>query len=655
MPGGSPGSGGISASPVETAPDRRPLPGEANRARAHRLPALRAPIMIPLPDTLQQQARGTHPHLHALNGGLEQAFESFRNGEVDKAVAACRKEISLNASCAEAHHLMGVICHQAGRLETAAGHFRQAVAEKPGSARMQAGLGQVLQQLGDTDGAYEAYRRSLALGMRSAWLYNNLGLVEEKMGRLSAAAETLRQALLLDPRQAQSHYNLGNVYRRQWRLGKAIDAYAQALAIRPDYARAHANLLFALNYSTAHDNRTVADAHRQWARRHADPLMPGTCPEPRRAPSGDRRLRIGYVSGDFRFHPVSFFVEPLLACHNHDEFHITAYDTNGRPDAVTRRLRRFTDCWRDMDGASDAALKQRIEADGIHILVDLMGHTAGNRLALFARKPAPVQVTYLGYPNTTGMSAMDYRLTDAWADPAGSTESLYTEKLVRLPGAFCCYRPPVEAPDVGPLPARKNGSVTFGCFNDPLRINPPLIAVWADILKALPGSRLLLQNRPPDDAGVAERIRRRFSRLGIDPQRVGMAGYKPFRDHLMLYGEVDIALDTYPFNGHTNTCHALWMGVPVVTRAGGNYISRMGASLLNCIGLPELITASRRTYVSVAVELARNLSLLEKLRSALRPLITRSGLTDAVHFTRGVESAFRKMWQDRCDAGTPAL
>jgi predicted O-linked N-acetylglucosamine transferase (SPINDLY family) len=347
---------------------------------------------------------------------------------------------------------------------------------------------------------------------------------------------------------------------------------------------------------------------------------------------------------------VAFFIEPLLAAHNRDRVEITCYANLLQPDPMTQRLRGIADRWRNVWGLDDNKLTQLVRSDGIDILVDLAGHTNGNRLRAFGRKPAPVQVAWLGYPNTTGLREMDYRLTDEWADPPGANDELYTETLVRLPHGFLCYKPLEDCPDVAPLPAVRNGHVTFGCFNNSAKISSPVLDAWSEILNTVPESHFLLKSRQLHGPGLHQRFREEFARRGIAPERIEMLGsVNSTLDHLALYGRVDIALDTFPYNGTTTTCEALWMGVPVVVLAGDRHAGRVGVSLLHGIGMDELIAASPDEYRQLAIDLAGDRDRLAAYRAMLRSRMQNAPVMDATGFARDIEEAFRDMWRRWCE------
>jgi predicted O-linked N-acetylglucosamine transferase (SPINDLY family) len=387
------------------------------------------------------------------------------------------------------------------------------------------------------------------------------------------------------------------------------------------------------------------EEHRRWNELHAEPLRKFVQPHTNDG-DPDRRLRIGYLSADFRDHSVSRFLLPLFRNHNHEAYEIVCYSDVVKCDQVTDRLRALADRWNDTFGQTDERLADKVREDKIDILVDLAGHTAGNRLMVFARRAAPVQVTYLGYPASTGMSEMDYRLTDSFADPPGQTESLHSETLWRLPVCNWCYEEPESAPEVRTLPADR--PIRFGTFNNLAKVSSPIMDLWAAILIAMPSSRLVIKSQGVAEESVRRRINQCFMSRGLQPDRLELRGHEPiFTSHLEAYNQLDIALDTFPYHGTTTTCEALWMGVPVVTLAGSAHVSRVGVSLLSCVDLPDLVAKSPEEYVSIAVGLAKDLPRLAELRRTLRLRMRASPLMDGARFARDIESAYRQMWRAR--------
>jgi predicted O-linked N-acetylglucosamine transferase (SPINDLY family) len=448
----------------------------------------------------------------------------------------------------------------------------------------------------------------------------------------------------LDPSLAEGHFNLGACVSAGGEAAEAIAHLTAALRLMPDDAVAHQRLLHAHHYDVNFDPRQSRDRHVAWARKFADPL---TANAPPHANSLDpnRRLRVGYVSPDLRRHSVAYFLEPLLAAHDKSGFEIFCYAQEHKPgDDVTARLQGYADHWRSVAALPDHDLAQLIRADGIDILIDLAGHVEHNRLFAFARKPAPVQASYLGYPDTTGLRAIDFRLTDALSDPPGDGDECYTERLIRLPDCAWCYRPDEHAPP--PDRADDGGApITFGCFNVARKINAALIETWSMILRATPGSRLIIKDGQGTPSPAIPRLRREFDRHGIAADRIELLSYVPdIAAHLGLYRRVDVALDTFPYHGTTTTCEALWMGVPVVTRVGDAHLSRVGGSLLAAVGLPALVTRSADDYIAAAVRLAAEGKRTSQQRHALREQMCRSPLMDAETFARTVESAYREMW-----------
>jgi predicted O-linked N-acetylglucosamine transferase (SPINDLY family) len=345
---------------------------------------------------------------------------------------------------------------------------------------------------------------------------------------------------------------------------------------------------------------------------------------------------------------VARFLLPLLANHDHQAVEVFAYAQVPVPDEMTQRLRSQTDAWRSLVGLSDDQAAELIRQDRIDILVDLAMHTSGNRLLVFARKPAPVQVTYLAYAGSSGLNTMDYRLSDPYLDPPGGDESAYIEQTIRLPDTYWCYRPVVDLP-LQPPPSVEKGFVTFGCLNNFCKMNEALLGLWAQALRAVPHSRLLLHAH---EGSHRQRVLEYLQREGIERSRVNFAGKMPTEAYFGLYQSIDIALDTYPYGGGTTTCDALWMGVPVVSLAGKTAVSRAGLSILSNIGLPELVASTSEQYVSVAVELANDLRRLQESRSTLRQRMEVSPLMDATNFARGIETAYRRMWRAWCASHT---
>ena len=566
-------------------------------------------------------------------------------GRLDEAIAAYREAIHLKPDHPEAHYNLGNTLLGAGQLNEAISALRQAVLLKPDLAEAYSSLGSALKDNGQQDAAIACHKEAVRLKPDLAEAHSNFGNTLKEMGKYDEAAACHRRAIQLKPDLAEAHSNLGSVLREMGQIEEAIACHREAIRIKPDFVNAHSCLVFALNCDPNRNAEEILTEHRAWSDRHALPLMREMISHANdRSP--ERRLRIGYVSADFRRHSVGHFFAPLLEHHDRQSFEIFCYSNVQYPDGLSERMKRSCDVWRNIVGLGDEAVADLVRSDAIDILVDLSGHTAGNRLLVFARKPAPIQVTYLGYANTTGMAAIDYRLTDALADPPGMTDQLNVEKLWRLPGCAWCYEPPKDAAEV---PPREDGPIIFGCFNAFAKTNSNLVALWAELLKRVPESRLLLKSAGAGESSSRQRILSRFAEHGVPSERIEMIGrIADQRQHLQYYHRVDVALDTYPYHGTTTTCEALWMGVPVMTLGGGTHVSRVGVSLLSCVGLPELVAQSAEEYVSIAVGLANDLQRLAELRRTLRSRMRQSPLMDAVRFARDIETAYRHAWRNWC-------
>ena len=570
----------------------------------------------------------------------------WTQGRMEAALACYEHAAELDPGHAVAHNNLGLALAAragAGDAERAVACYARALVLRPDFAEAHFNLGNVLRVQGSLDQAVASYERALELKPSHAPAHCNLGEVLCQLGQLARATAHCKQALELEPDDALAHSNLGNALTGQGQIDQALVHYRRALVLKPDFAAANSNLLLALNYACDQDPVAVRNAHQDYARRWEAPEAERR-PVPADDHPSDRRLRIGYLSSDFRRHSVAHFIEPVLALHDHDRFEVFCYFNHPRSDDRTQRLRGYASCWRDIYSLPDEFVVRQIRADRIDILVDLNGHTALNRLQVFACKPAPVQVTWLGYPNTTGLSSMDYRITDGFADPPGMTEHLHSERLVRLPESFSCYQPPDDAPAVSELPALTRGYVNFGSFNNLAKINPRVMELWARILHSVPDSRLTLKNLNLGEEPVRQSICATFERLGVEPSRLKLLGPDAsLQDHLGRYGGIDIGLDPFPYNGATTTCEALWMGVPVVTLAGTTHAGRVGVSQLSNLGLNELIAGTPDEYVAIATRLAGAPEHLRSLRAELRARLAASPLTDARRFTAHLERAFVQM------------
>ncbi len=461
--------------------------------------------------------------------------------------------------------------------------------------------------------------------------------------RLDEAEGICRAALLFDPENIDALTVLGTIQVYQWRLKAALRTFRSVLKIDPTHVKARSNLLLAMNYDESFPQHRHLQESMKWGAVNCRGVSAGFLRTNRRS-----RIRIAYASPDFREHSVSYFFLPLLEHHDHSRYEIFCISDVTRPDHVTARMAALADGWRDISKLSHEEAIQCIREVAPDVLIDLAGHTGQIiRLPLFCHRLAPVQAHWLGYPNTTGATAMDFRFTDAIADPPGGAADQCSERLVRLPGSFLCYSPPTQAPQPVSPPILSKGYVTFGSFNMLPKIQNQAIAAWCRILESVPGSRLVLKNHFLADKATARRVLARFTRHGVAKDRITLMGSRPdTTSHLACYGDIDIALDTFPYNGTTTTCEALWMGVPVVTVRGERHAGRVGASILSAVGLSELIAESVDEYVQRCVMLAGQSEYLESLRQGLRQKIKDSGFCDGHTFARTMETTIQNLLQD---------
>lgn len=576
------------------------------------------------------------------------ALELHRAGRLAEAERGYRRILELEPEHADSLHLLGVVALQTGHLDVALALVQRAVALRPDGAVYRNNLGQILERLQRGDEAALAYRAALALDPGYAEACNNLGHWLQRRDHLAEAEAKFRQAIQLDARYAEPHTNLGNLLKDRGDLDAALAAYRRAIELRPDLSLLHSNLLLALHYHRDYSPADILREHRQWAARHVAPLKSARLPHGNER-DAERRLRVGYLSPDFREHALARFVLPAFEQHDRAQVEVFAYADVARPDAVTELIRAGVDHWRDVHALTDDQLADAVRGDGVDILVDLAAHSAHNRLLVFARKPAPVQVTYLAYCSTTGVDAIDYRLTDRFLDPPGA-DAHYTERSLRLPGCYWCY----SAPPVGGSPAteRVAGPLTFGCLNNFAKVTDATLALWAELLQRVPEASLVLYARGESHR---ERVRAAFRRAGLAESRVGFVGWQTLQEYLDTYRGIDVALDPFPYAGGTTTCDALWMGVPVVTLTGATAVSRAGSTLLTNAGLSECVASTEAEYVDLAAGLLRDPARLAKLRRELRGRLERSPVMDAPGFTRGLEAALRAMWRSWCaQPGTAA-
>ncbi len=595
-----------------------------------------------------RQAIDLEPNYFEAHNNLGTSLKSL--GRLDEALTCYRQALAISPEFAEAHFNLANALDAAALHSEAILSYNEAIAIKPDWAEAHTYLGSAQLSLDQLNDAVASFRRALALKPDFAVAHNALGLALQTQGRFDDAIASHRQAIRLEPDLAEAHNSLGNALKELARVDEAIASYRKALDIKPDFSVAHSNLLFAMHCEAA-DPGELLKAHRRSEKGYAKPQSD---PTDRRSVGDDpdRRLRVGFVSGDFRNHSVSYFLERPFASYDHQRLEFYCYSNFNLEDATTARLRSSVDQWRTIADLKDEQVIDAVRVDGIDILVDLSGHTKGHRLAVFAAKPAPVQVTWLGYPDTTGLSAIDYRLSDAIADPPGDADVYCVERLVRLPNGFLCYQPPDDAPEVAPLPMTDRGHVTFASFNNLAKVTPQVVESWARILQSVPNSRLLFKNKSLAASSARKRYAGLFAEHGIAPERIDFrAQLASTRDHLALYGDADLALDTFPYNGTTTTCEALWMGVPTITWRGDRHSARVGASLLSRLGLDDLVADHIEGYEQTAIALAQDPDRLTALRTGLRDRMRASQVCDGAAFARDLEQALRNMWHAWCHAG----
>jgi protein O-GlcNAc transferase len=589
------------------------------------------------------KAIATNPKIAAYRSNLGHVLKHL--GRLEEAVVAYDAAIRLQPDLLEAHANLGNALKKLGRLDDAVAAFNAALRIKPNDVETLRNLGIALTELGRLEDAVDAFTTVLRLKPDFADAYYSLAVALKYLLRLEEATVACNAALRLKPHDAHTHTALAMICLEEGRFGEVAAHLERALAAKPDYEIAWINRLYLSTYDPATSAETRREMHAAWAAAFADrhfpaPLAHANAREPQ------RRLKIGYVSPDFRTHSVAPFVAPLLRHHDRRNVEVYAYSAVRTPDAETARLRAMVDVWRPIRALNDDAAAALVRADGIDILIDLAAHTADNRLGLFARKPAPVQATWLGYGSTTGMKAIDWFVSDATIVPEG-TESAFVERVWRLPNAYA-FEPQAALPDVAPAPARTNGFVTFGHFGRLARVTDDVLRVWARILARVPTARLALNTPPLGDAGVRARIAARFAQAGGDVARLDLWATRPQPKTWQAYGLIDVALDPFPVNAGATTFEALWLGVPVVSLRAAPPLGRMGQSILTAAGLEDWVAGDIDAYVERAVRAAEDPA---GLRATLRSRLAASALLDAKTFTAHFETALRGMWQLWCQIG----
>lgn len=567
-------------------------------------------------------------------------------GRKEEAEAISRQGLALNPDAPEAHCILGNVLTCTGNMDEAEFHFNIALNMQPNYVKALVGLGNVLTETSRLDAAALVYRTVISIEPNTPSALNNLGNVLTSLGKLHEAKEVITTALSLTPNDMQARLNLGLLLLTLGDIDESVACYRKALEYKPDALDIMHNLLFTQNYCDDHHLEMAIQDAKAYGRLVTASVTP-FIHTPNR---GDlhRRLRIGLVSGDLLGHPVGFFLIGVIPSLDPEQVELFVYSNYFQEDALTHQLQSVVPHWQGVMGMTDEVLAEQIRADGIDILMDLSGHTARSRLEMFAWKPAPVQVTWLGYFATTGLPAMDYILGDRFNLPAEEAHH-FTETPWPLPDCYLCFTPPDLPLAVGPLPARNNGWVTFGCLNNTNKMNARVIACWARILNELPDSRLYLKSVNFLDPIMCEDVQNQFAFLGIAPERLILEGPSPRDTYFEAYYQIDIALDPFPYPGVTTSVEGLWMGVPLITRRGHRYISHQGESILSNAGLTDWIAYDEEDYVAKALQFARDLPRLAILRAGLRRRVLQSPLFDAPRFANNLVLAWQEMWRLWCE------
>lgn len=576
---------------------------------------------------------------------LAQAEAAARR--VDAAIHTLYEGLSHCPEHPDLLHALGNYLHYAGQLTHAATHYLHCIRVDPQRVDARIDLSLVYLRLLNGDQAEATARTAIACAPDSARAAVNLASVLYQRNRFDEALEHLERGRAMAPDDARTYNQLGMIHSALGDIDKALASYRHSAKLNPDFHVAQTNLMLTLLYSDNTTGRQIFGEACAYGRR----FLPGGTVTHANTRDPERRLRIGFVSGDFRRHVVGMFLLPLFAHRDRTQSAYYCYSLIDAPDPFTQMLARHADQWIDGRGLDDEQLAARIRADAIDILVDLSGHTSDNRLRMFARRPAPVQATWLGFPGTTGAPGIDYRLTDDILDPPGSGNES-TEIPIRLATGYFCYQPLPEwggLLQVGPLPAARNGHITFGAFNNLAKISPACLDSWAGILRQVPDSILVSRAKPFAMPAARERFAQRFAQRGIDPARIKPLPYLPDpARHLEIYHDIDIHLDSHPYTGGTTTCDALWMGVPVVTLYGDRPSARLGATVLERVGLKELTAMDRDEYVQVALTLARDKPRLAQLRQSMRERMSASPLQNPAAFAQAFDRACRALWHEWC-------
>jgi predicted O-linked N-acetylglucosamine transferase (SPINDLY family)/predicted SAM-dependent methyltransferase len=577
---------------------------------------------------------------------LNKASQLSSLRKYSEAIKYYEQILLLDKNNADVNHAIGVALGFLGDLDKAKKHLDKTLLLQPNNPDAYLNLANIVKAKGCYNDAIIYLVKALELKPNFAEAENSLGLCWNGLGNMVKAVECFNRAIKINPNLYQAYNNLGNAFLGLVKVNDAINAFKMSMHLKSDFYMAHSNYLYALLYQESIDAEKVYVEHANYGKRFDSLKKFNFINEVK----SNKRIRVGYLSPDFCRHPVIFFIEAIIANHNHQKFEIYAYDDTHSPDEMTKRIETRVDKWRRIKGLDDEDVINIIKNDRIDILIDLAGHTGNNRLQIFGKKPAPIQVSYLGYPHSTGLPMMDYRITDKYADPNGYTEQYHSEKLIRLPDCFLCYQAPDNHPDISPLPMIVNSYITFGSFNNFTKVNTYILGLWAELLLVVPKSRLIIKAKQLRDNDICQRVKLFFESRGISSERIELiAWFSTYDEHMGFYSKVDIGLDTYPYHGTTTTCEALYMGIPVVTLAGETHLSRVGVSILKQVGLDELVAESAEAYVTKALKLASNVEMLSTIRKELRGKMDSSPLTKGGLFVKNLEKEYLNIWKKWCE------
>lgn len=587
----------------------------------------------------------TSPSLNNFEELYKKATLLHQSGKLAEAEILYRQILSGDSKNAECLHALGLLFASKGNITEGAEFIKKAINSNQNSFVYYLSLGFVLCHKPDFAGAEEAYKKAISLNSSHAESYMQLGLVQRDMGKITEAINNFRTSLAIMPNNVSALLNIGNAIFDSGEVSEAIKYYKKAAEMLPENPDILANLIMAMHYDEVASRDEIFALSKKWAEKFAPKNLIKT--HHQNSKDLNRKIRIGYVSADFKAHPIGFYTEGVFLNHDKNKFEIYCYANQNYKDRITQNISSKADKYISIKDWPDEKVIREIEEDKIDILIDLSGYSSGNRLGVFARKPAPIQMSWIGYFDTTGMEAIDYIISDKFLIPEGD-KKYYIEKPLRLPVSYVAMQPPEANIVVAELPAKKNGYITFASFNNSRKLNKNLIKIWAEILDKVPNSKLYLKSKAFIDKKVQEKFLTDFAKNNIAKERIIFSGHTVLEDMFSEYNKVDIALDTFPFNGNTTTSHALWMGVPVVTLSGTNYVSKMSESILNAIGLPEFITKTKEEYINKAVSLAENIEKLQEIRLNLRNKFENSNLSGVKKFTGELEELYKKAWQGWC-------